>query len=176
MAASVIGDVKIDARLDPAPAEGDPRLAESLVANLVGNALRHNVPGGWASIETSTVGGRAVLRVSNSGPVIPPAEVDRLFQPFQRLGDERVGVRRAGDGGLGLGLAIVRAIAVAHGAELTVHARPEGGLDITVIFPPVLDVKVKRMLRLVAGAAGHGMITACSTRKLPNRSSLPLSS
>jgi signal transduction histidine kinase len=173
VAASVIGDVKIDARLDPAPAEGDPRLAESLVANLVGNALRHNVPGGWASIDTSTVGGRAVLRVSNSGPVIPPAEVDRLFQPFQRLGDERV---RRRDGGHGLGLAIVRAIAVAHGAELTVHARSEGGLDITVIFPPVLDVKVKRMLRLVAGAAGHGMITACSTRKLPNRSSLPLSS
>ncbi len=103
------------------------------MANLVGNALRHNVPGGWASIETETVGGRAVLRVSNSGPVIPPAEVDRLFQPFQRLGDERV---RRRDGGHGLGLAIVRAIAVAHGAELTARARPEGGLDITVTFPP----------------------------------------
>jgi signal transduction histidine kinase len=177
VAASVIADVKIDARLDPAPAEGDPRLAESLVANLVGNAVRHNVPGGWASIETATAGGRAVLRVGNSGQVIPPAEVDRLFQPFQRLGDERVR-RQDGqvDGGLGLGLAIVRAIAVAHGAELTARARPEGGLDITVIFPPVLDVKVKRMLRLVAGAVGHGMITACSTRKLPNRSSSPLSS
>jgi signal transduction histidine kinase len=177
VAASVIADVTIDARLDPAPVEGDPRLAESLVANLVGNAVRHNVPDGWASIETATAGGRAVLRVCNSGPVIPPAEVDRLFQPFRRLGDERV--RRQdgqGDGGLGLGLAIVRAIAVAHGAELTARARPEGGLDITVIFPPVLDVKVKRMLRLVAGAAGHGMITACSTRKSPNRSSSPLSS
>ena len=173
VAASVIADAKIEARLDLAPAEGDPRLAESLVANLVGNALRHNVPGGWASIETSAVGGRAVLRVSNIGPLIPPAEVDRLFQPFQRLGDERV---RRRDGGHGLGLAIVRAIAVAHGAELTVHARSEGGLDITVIFPPALDVKVKRMLRLVAGVAGHGMITACSTRKLPNRSSSPLSS
>jgi signal transduction histidine kinase len=132
VAASVIADAKIDARLDPAPAEGDPRLAESLVANLVANALRHNVPDGWASIETSTAGGRAVLRVSNSGPVIPPAEVDRLFQPFQRLGDERV---RRRDGGHGLGLAIVRAIAVAHGAELTARARPEGGLDITVRFP-----------------------------------------
>ena len=75
-----------------------------------------------------------MLRVSNSGPVIPPAEVDRLFQPFQRLGDERV--RRRGDGGHGLGLAIVRAIAVAHGAELAARARPEGGLDITVTFPP----------------------------------------
>jgi signal transduction histidine kinase len=133
VAATVIADVTIDARIGPAPAEGDPRLAESLVANLVGNALRHNVPDGWASIETETVGGRAVLRVSNSGPVIPPAEVDRLFQPFQRLGDERV---RRQDGGHGLGLAIVRAIAVAHGAELSARARPEGGLDITVKFPP----------------------------------------
>src|SRR3984957_18281523 len=133
--ADVSADVQIDARIGPAPAEGDPRLAESLVANLVGNALRHNVPGGWASIETSAVGGRAVLRVSNSGPVIPTAEVDRLFQPFQRLGDERVRRQHGRDGGLGLGLAIVRAIAVAHGAELTARARPEGGLDITVRFP-----------------------------------------
>jgi signal transduction histidine kinase len=145
VAASVITDVaadvagrvvaKVDARLGPAPAEGDPRLAESLVANLVGNALRHNGPGGWASIETETAGGRAVLRVRNSGPVVPPAEVDRLFQPFQRLGGERVRRQGGHDGGLGLGLAIVRAIAVAHGAHITARARPEGGLDIEVSFP-----------------------------------------
>jgi len=135
VAARVVADVRIDAKLGAGPAEGDPRLAESLVANLVGNALRHNVPGGWALIETETAGGRAVLRVSNSGPVIPPAEVDRLFQPFQRLGDERVRRQGADRGGHGLGLAIVRAIAVAHGAELTARARPEGGLEITVIFP-----------------------------------------
>ena len=133
VAAAVTQDVTIDARLGPASAEGDPRLAESLVANLVGNAIRHNVPGGWAEIETGTAAGRAVLRVANSGPVIPPGELDRLFQPFQRLRDERVRQRR--DDGLGLGLAIVRAIAVAHGADLTARSRPEGGLDITVSFP-----------------------------------------
>jgi len=133
IAAAVTQDLTIDARLGPAPADGDPRLAESLVANLVGNAIRHNVPGGWAEIETGTAGGRAVVRVTNTGPVIPPGELDRLFQPFQRLGDERVRHRR--DSGLGLGLAIVRAIAVAHGAELTARPRPEGGLDITVSFP-----------------------------------------
>jgi signal transduction histidine kinase len=80
-----------------------------------------------------------VLRVANSGPVVPPGELDRLFQPLQRLGDERVRQRRE-DGrgheqGHGLGLAIVRAIAAAHGAQLTACARPEGGLDITVRFP-----------------------------------------
>jgi signal transduction histidine kinase len=131
--AAVTQDVTIDARLAPAPAAGDPRLAESLVANLVGNAVRHNVPGGWAEIETGTAAGRAVVRVTNSGPVIPPGELGRLFQPFQRLGDERV--RHGSDDGHGLGLAIVAAIAVAHGAELTARSRPAGGLDITVSFP-----------------------------------------
>jgi signal transduction histidine kinase len=135
VAATAIQDVTIDARLGPAPAEGDPRLAESLVANLVGNAIRHNVAGGWAEIETGTAAGRAVLRVANTGPVIPPGELDRLFQPFQRLGDERVRDRRDDGHGLGLGLAIVRAIVAAHGAELTARPRPEGGLDITVSFP-----------------------------------------
>ena len=133
VAATVTRDVKIDARLGPAPAEGDPRLAASLVTNLVGNAIRHNVAGGWAEIETGTAAGRAVLRVANSGPVIPPGELDRLFQPFQRLGDERVRAQR--DQGHGLGLAIVAAIAVAHRAELSARPRPEGGLDITVSFP-----------------------------------------
>jgi signal transduction histidine kinase len=108
------------------------------VANLVGNAVRHNVPDGWAEIETGTADGRALVRVRNSGPVIPPAEVDRLFQPFQRLGEERVrrgqGGREHG-GGHGLGLAIVRAIAAAHGAELAASPQQTGGLDITVSFP-----------------------------------------
>jgi signal transduction histidine kinase len=131
---------KIGAKLSPAPAEGDPRLAESLVANLVGNAIRHNRPGGWAEISTGTAAGRAVVRVSNTGPVIPPAELDRLFQPFQRLGDERTRRGPGGPGGpgggYGLGLAIVRAIASAHGAQICASPRTEGGLDITVTFPP----------------------------------------
>jgi signal transduction histidine kinase len=141
VAATVTRDVTINARLAPAPADGDPRLAESLVANLVTNALRHNVPGGWAEIETGTAAGRAVVRVANSGPMISPGELDRLFEPFQRLGDERVRPRPEGDldgaggHGHGLGLAIVRAIAVAHGAELAACARPEGGLDISISFP-----------------------------------------
>jgi signal transduction histidine kinase len=134
VARAAIRDTKIAARLGPAPAEGDPRLAESLAANLAGNAIRHNVPGGWAEIETGTAAGRAFLRVRNTGPVIPPAEVGRLFQPFQRLGGERV--RRDRDSGYGLGLAIVRAIAAAHAARISASPRPGGGLDITVIFPP----------------------------------------
>jgi len=124
--------VRLDARLDPASAMGDPRLAESLIANLADNALRYNVPGGWAEVTTATRDGQAIVSVRNTGQEIPPAEVSRLFQPFQRLSAERA----HRDAGLGLGLAIVRAIADAHGASVTATARAGGGLDVTVIFPP----------------------------------------
>ena len=124
-------DVRLDASLAPAPTTGDPRLAESLIANLAGNAIEYNPPGGWAQISTATRDGLAVVRVRNTGPVIPPEEVDRLFQPFQRLGTERA----ARSGGHGLGLAIVRAIADAHRALVTARARADGGLDIAVAFP-----------------------------------------
>ncbi len=63
--------------------------------------------------------------------MITPGQVERLFQPFQRLGGERT---RNGDG-YGLGLSIVRAIADAHGATMVTRAQPEGGLDIEVTFP-----------------------------------------
>jgi signal transduction histidine kinase len=123
--------IHLDATLTAAPATGDPSLAASLVANLVNNAIGHNVPGGWAGISTMMTAGRASIRVSNTGPVIPPGELERLFQPFQRLGQARI---RHG-AGHGLGLAIVHAIATAHGAAVTATARPEGGLDIEVSFP-----------------------------------------
>jgi len=128
---SVDGRHRIDAALSAAPATGDPSLAESLVVNLVDNALRHNRAGGRVDIATKSSTGQAVISVGNTGPLITTDDVDRLFQPFQRLGSERIGH----DGGHGLGLAIVRAIASAHGATLAAKARLEGGLDIEVSFP-----------------------------------------
>lgn len=123
--------IGIDVEMHAAPATGDPQLAASLVANLIDNAVRHNVDGGRVEISTATTDGQATLAIGNAGAVIPPGEVDRLFQPFQRLGTDRVSPKQ----GNGLGLAIVRAIAGVHGATLTTHARPEGGLDIHVSFP-----------------------------------------
>jgi signal transduction histidine kinase len=125
-------DVRIDTRLTPAVAAGDPSLVESLVANLVDNALRHNTSGGRVEIATTTTGGQAGISVRNTGAVIPPGQVERLLQPFQQLGGQRVGRT----GGHGLGLAIVQAIARAHGAELTARARAGGGLDVDVLFGP----------------------------------------
>jgi signal transduction histidine kinase len=123
--------ISIDATLSAAPAAGDPQLASSLVANLVDNAIRHNLDGGRVEISTAAAGGQAMIAIANTGALIPPGQVDRLFQPFQRLGAERVSHTH----GNGLGLAIVRAIADVHGAALTANARSEGGLDIHVSFP-----------------------------------------
>ena len=122
----------LDARLEPALTSGDPRLGERLVANLVDNAARHNIPGGRIELATVTRGGKAVLTVLNTGPVIRPDDLDRLYQPFQRLDTDRNGDQS----GLGLGLSIVHAIASAHGATIASRAQPGGGLDIAVTFPP----------------------------------------
>jgi signal transduction histidine kinase len=125
------GGIEVASALDTAPAAGDPRLIESLVANLVDNALRHNTPGGRVEITTATVEGGAAITVRNTGPIVPPDQVERLFQPFQQLAGQRI----RHDSGHGLGLAIIRAIADAHGATLTARSRPEGGLHIEVTFP-----------------------------------------
>jgi signal transduction histidine kinase len=117
--------------LAPAPAAGDPRLAERLVANLVDNALRHNAPGGYVEVVTGTRDAGSVLSVINTGPVVPAAAVDRMLQPFQRLGPDRTA---RGDG-LGLGLSIVQAVARAHGAALVISPQPGGGLRAEVTFP-----------------------------------------
>ena len=119
--------------LAPAPAAGDPRLAERLIANLVDNALRHNAPGGHVEVVTGTRDAGSVLSVINTGPVVPAAAVDRLLQPFQRLGPDRT----ARGGGHGLGLSIVQAVAHAHGAGLVITPQPDGGLQVEVTFPRV---------------------------------------
>ncbi|MDX6453024.1 MAG: hypothetical protein QOH16_3073, partial [Gaiellaceae bacterium] len=123
----------VDTSLSPAPASGDQRLGERLVANLVDNAARHNVPGGRIDVATTaTKAGRAVLTVLNTGPLISPDDLDRLAQPFQRATADRNGDQD----GLGLGLSIVHAIAAAHGATIATRARANGGLEIAVTFPP----------------------------------------
>lgn len=116
--------------LAPAMTSGDPGLIGSLIANLVDNALRHNHPGGHVEIITQSGGSVAALTVINSGAVVPGDQIERLFQPFQRMAPDRHSRRE----GYGLGLAIVDAVARAHHAALTTVARPDGGLAITVAF------------------------------------------
>jgi signal transduction histidine kinase len=120
----------IDTDLAAAPACGNRLLLERLVGNLVDNAVRHNIRGGWVSIRTGSGAGRARFEIANSGPVIPEELVPALFEPFRRV-EQRTSTRD----GTGLGLAIVRSIGTAHGASVEAHSLPAGGLGILVALP-----------------------------------------
>jgi signal transduction histidine kinase len=122
--------VDVHSALAPAPISGEPRLVERLVANLVDNAVRHNVVPGRLDVVTGRRNGRAFVSVVNTGPVVPSGAVGRLLQPFQRIGSDRT---RHGEG-LGLGLSIVQAIAEAHDAVLALRPRAGGGLEVEVSF------------------------------------------
>jgi len=110
---------------------GDQALLSRLVGNVIGNAVCHNINGGWIRIATQTNGGRASLIVENGGQVLDQRQVDELAQPFRRLGADRTG----SDKGSGLGLSIVAAIAEAHGGTLDLQARDGGGLRVRVELP-----------------------------------------
>ncbi len=124
-------DLRLTATLYGARVEGNRQLIEQLVANLLDNAIDHNVAGGRVYVTTTASEGQAILSVANDGPVIAAEELNRLRQPFQRHGAERTS---HGDGH-GLGLSIVEAIATAHGATFSVHPKPAGGLRAEVRFP-----------------------------------------
>jgi signal transduction histidine kinase len=128
--------VTVDATPDPAVTVGDPVLLERLALNLIRNGIRHNHSGGWVTVSTtvSTAPGRepgeAELTVINSGPVVPPEQLDTLFQPFRRLD----GSHGAGTQGVGLGLSIVRSVVHSHGGILHATPRGNGGLAIRVLL------------------------------------------
>jgi signal transduction histidine kinase len=125
----------------PAATHGDPVLVERVVGNLLENAVRHNVAGGWLEICTGTTNeavagdgafvGGAELRVASSGPEVAPDRVDELFEPFRRGPVERTGAVR----GSGLGLSIVRAVVLAHGGSVAARPVVGGGLSVTVRLP-----------------------------------------
>lgn len=123
--------------LEPAWAGGDPGLIERLVANLVSNAIRHNIPGGRIEVATRSEPGRAVLSVANTGAVIPARELQGIFQPFRRLALDPPDPAE----GVGLGLAIVQAVADAHGARVTARRRAGGGLAIEVGFSATAAIR-----------------------------------
>ncbi|PXX61545.1 signal transduction histidine kinase [Nocardia tenerifensis] len=129
--AAAQADVRIGANLTAAPVTGDPVLLEQLAQNLLDNAVRYNRAAGWVSVTTRVAGDRAELIVENTGPRVPPFEVDGLFEPFRRLAPDRV----ADSGNAGLGLSIVRSVAQAHGGTVRATARADGGLTVTVSLP-----------------------------------------
>jgi signal transduction histidine kinase len=128
-----LGGRRVHATLEPAMISGDPVLAERLIANLVDNAVRYNLPAGDIWVSTRTIAGSSQLTVANTGPVIGPADAGRIFEPFQRLSD------RTSHDGFGLGLAIVASVAAVHGGTATACPRDDGGLSVTVTIPSAGD-------------------------------------
>ncbi|WP_248844626.1 sensor histidine kinase [Streptomyces anulatus] len=117
--------VEVTAR--PVTVEGDAVLLDHLVHNLVANALRHNHPGGTVRVRVGPEG----LEVANTGPVVDPATVPLLFEPFRRARARR----HAHGEGAGLGLSIVASVARAHGGVAGASANPGGGLTARVTLP-----------------------------------------
>lgn len=125
-------NITIEQEVSPARTVGDPRLLDRLIGNLLENAVRHNVTGGWVRISCGEKSGGAWLHVANGGAVIPPTEVVSLFEAFRRGGTRRA---RTATRGSGLGLSIVRLIVDAHHGRLQAAAPPFGGLAMRIELP-----------------------------------------
>ena len=142
------------ATLDEAPVTGDAVLLERLVTNLLDNAERYNIAGGTIEISTAAHDTTSVLRVVNTGAVVPADMVEHLFQPFTRLHD------RTRHDGFGLGLTLVSSIAAVYGGTVHATAVPTGGLDISVRLPrrdrTMTPLSRKGRLSRARGRAGRG--------------------
>lgn len=126
-AAETGGDTTVE-RAEKTVIEGDPVALKRLVSNLVENALKY---GCRARGRVFSEGGMAIIEIDDDGPGIPPAELERVFEPFYR-GEPS---RNRETGGMGLGLAVVRSLARAHGGDVTLANRLGGGLTATVKLP-----------------------------------------
>ena len=121
-------------RADRVVVDGDPLALQRLVANLVDNALKY---GASAHARVFTDGDMAVIEVDDNGPGMPETEIERVFEPFRRLETSR----SRETGGIGLGLAVVRAVARSHGGDVVLRNRPHGGLSARVTLPLSLTAK-----------------------------------
>ncbi len=124
------GRVPVEASIEADPRiTGVPRQLSRAVGNLLDNAQRHAE--GLVRLSLRVEDGRAVIRVSDNGPGVPPGDRERIFERFVRLDD----ARSRDDGGAGLGLAIARDLVAAHGGDVTVGEAPEGGALFEVRLP-----------------------------------------
>ncbi len=122
-------DVSIESRVpDGLRARVDPLRVRQVIGNLLDNALRHTPPGGVVVLDAARVDGSLRLRVRDTGEGFPASFLPRAFEPFSRPDAPR----SRPDGGAGLGLAIVRAVAEAHGGSVEAENPPEGGASVTV--------------------------------------------
>jgi two-component system sensor histidine kinase KdpD len=117
--------ISIDISLDTPPVLGDHGLLVRIIANLVENALKHSTVSP-VTLRAATAPGSVQLRIIDHGPGVPAADRERIFQPFQRLGD------RDSTTGIGLGLAVARGLAEGVGGQVRAEATPGGGLTMVL--------------------------------------------
>ncbi len=123
--------VDIGAPPVPLPVRGDVDRLTQIVSNLLGNALGHTPAGGTVTVRTGADGPMALVDVVDSGPGVPPDEMERIFERFHRGS-----ARRSAHAGRGLGLTIARGLARAHGGDVVVAPTPAGsGADFRVSIP-----------------------------------------
>jgi two-component system sensor histidine kinase KdpD len=123
------GRVVVDVPDDLPLVQADAGLLERVIANLVGNAIRYSPARSPAVITGSSLGDKVELRVIDRGPGIPSSDLERVFTPFQRLGDTD------NTTGVGLGLALSRGLTEAMGGTLLPEETPGGGLTMVVSLP-----------------------------------------
>jgi two-component system sensor histidine kinase KdpD len=129
-------DIKVDIPLSVPAVRADPAILERIVVNLVQNALRYAPDGKPPLVAASVLGDRVELRVVDQGPGIPGEDKDRMFVPFQRLGDTD------NTTGVGLGLALSSGLTEAMGGTLTAEDTPGGGLTMIVSLPAAVEPSV----------------------------------
>jgi two-component system OmpR family sensor kinase len=124
-------DVTVERRVDAtSPARVDPIRLRQALSNLLDNAVRHTPPGGRVRVTASRADGAVVLDVEDTGPGFPAEALAHPFEPFARASTVR-----GGEGGAGLGMAIVRAVVEAHGGSVTIDNPDHGGARVRLRFP-----------------------------------------
>jgi signal transduction histidine kinase len=110
---------------------GDPDRVHEVLTNLLTNAVRHSPAGGEVLVRAAAIQGGVQFEVSDAGPGVPAADIERIFERFYRVG----AARESGAGGAGLGLAIARSIVELHGGSIRADARQPSGCRITFDLP-----------------------------------------
>ena len=121
--------ITVATSLEPATVKGDEALLRRMFSNLLGNALMYTPRGGAVHVSLARDGDDVVLRVADTGPGIPPEDRERVFERFVRLDPAR------GAGGAGLGLAIARWVAEAHGGRVRIVSSGSDGSTFAANLP-----------------------------------------
>jgi signal transduction histidine kinase len=129
-----VAGIGIEVDVEPGAVSLDPARVRQAVENLLDNALRYAGHGGVITLRSMRVGGAVRISVEDSGPGFPPEMLDRAFEPFARSATEVDG--NGSRPGAGLGLAIVRAVAEAHGGTAAAENLPTGGTRVTLLLRP----------------------------------------